>query len=134
MEPVWPQVEHRRKIFSEKWPVAELRKKNVTSLMFFNGKILLHIFAVHFERALRLVIIILITYLNGCFFLKITFILFSYLFSFVAKEFICRIWSWYKNIIMILWLQLLIKLTDKKTTNTKSFKFSVQLVCYLYST
>jgi hypothetical protein len=44
-----------RKNFPSKWPVAKLLKKIVTLLMLFNGKVLLHIFAVHFQRALRLV-------------------------------------------------------------------------------
>jgi hypothetical protein len=64
LRPVWPQGESRGKIFLEKWPLAELQKKNLTPLMLSYGKILLHIFAVHFERALRLVIIIFIISFN----------------------------------------------------------------------
>jgi hypothetical protein len=47
---VWPQVESKGRNFPEKRPVAKLLKKNVMSLTLFFGKILLYIFAVHFER------------------------------------------------------------------------------------
>jgi len=55
LEPASPEPVILEKNFSEKWTVAKLPKINFTPLMLFNEKILLYIFAVHFERALRLV-------------------------------------------------------------------------------
>jgi hypothetical protein len=50
LNPVWPERWTYEKNFLEKWPVAEIPKKEFSPLMLFNGKILLYIFAVLFER------------------------------------------------------------------------------------
>ncbi len=42
LEPVWPEGVQGEKNFHEKWPVAESRKKKVTLIMLFYGKILLY--------------------------------------------------------------------------------------------
>jgi hypothetical protein len=55
LEPEGPDGVQSGQNFTEKWPVAKLPKIKVMPLMLFYGKILLYIFSVRFERALRLV-------------------------------------------------------------------------------